>query len=115
MTTEPGQPRQFHRTEYKVVVITEKPFLEDVSLHDIHLRMIQGDCAGEIMLVSTTVLNAEETAKELVELVCDPALFGLTTDGKPFEGDEFEDVEEAIADGSAAKAEPEPEAVVGSD
>ena len=98
--TEPGQDRRFYKTEYRVVVITEKPFLEDVSLHDIHMRMIQGDCAGDITIVDTVTLDAAEAAKELVIQNCDPAIFGIRVNGLPFEGDEIG--EEGTADDSAA-------------
>jgi hypothetical protein len=73
--------RQFHKTVIKVIVLSEEPYDNtdvDQLAHDIR----DGDCSGEVRIVSSKVLTGRQAAKALQAQGSDPDFFRLTEDGK---------------------------------
>jgi len=72
--------RQFHKTIIKVTVLSEEPY-DNTDVDQLAHDITDGDCSGEVQIVSSKVLTGRQAAKALQTQGSDPDFFGLTEDG----------------------------------
>jgi len=73
--------RQFHKTVIKVTVLSEEPY-DNTDIDQLAHDITDGDCSGDVEIVSSKVLTGRQAAKALQGQGSDPDFFRLTEDGK---------------------------------
>lgn len=79
--------RKFYKTTYKVVLLSEDPMPDNLSLSDVEYAMTEGHCSGEFDLDSEEPLDGLAMAKALIAQRSDPEFLGLTKDGEDLTDD----------------------------
>ena len=74
--------RKFHKTTFKIVVLSEERVPDDIELPDLIEEMSAGAYSGDFSFESEEVLDAPAAAKALEEQASSPEFFGLTSDGE---------------------------------
>lgn len=74
--------RKFYQTEIKVVVLSEEPIPDTMSLEEIAREAMDGDYSFRWVRKPPEVLNGKQAAKALVQQDSDPGFFRLTDDGE---------------------------------
>jgi len=74
--------KQYFKTTYTVVVLTEDIPLEYNNLGDIYQAISEGDASGEITDEKSVKLTGPECAKALKAQGSDPEFFGLDEHGE---------------------------------
>lgn len=77
--------RLFHKRVIRVVVLSEEPLPEDMSLQDIDEAIGTGDCSGEVIWGNDLVLDSKKIVKALQGQGSDPGFFQLNDDGSDIE------------------------------
>ena len=73
--------RQFHKTVIKVTVLSEEPY-DNTDVDQLVYDIRDGDCSGEVRIVSSKVLTGRQAARALQAQGSDPSFFRLTEDGE---------------------------------
>jgi hypothetical protein len=73
--------RQFHKTVIKVTVLSEEPY-DNTDIHQLAYDISDGDCSGEVRIVSSKILTGRQAVKALQAQGSDPEFFRLTEDGE---------------------------------
>lgn len=74
--------RKFYRSVIQIEILSETPFLWN-SLEDVKISIERGECSGEIrQIIENQKINAQETAKLLIQQGSDPEFFCLTENGE---------------------------------
>lgn len=82
--------REFYKTTYEVVVLSEGPMDSDYDLGNVHYAIVRGDCSGRFMLKKSEPVSGEEMARLLVSQGSDPEFLGLDELGNDLDEDDDE-------------------------
>ena len=73
--------RKFYRTVFQVEVLSESP-IGAVELDTLHHMITEGECSGDVKIMSRQKLDGKQAAKALLKQGSDPGLFNLDHHGK---------------------------------
>lgn len=73
--------RKFYQTEIKVVVLSEAPIPDTLSLEEIAQEAMDGDYSFRWVRKPEKKLNGKQAARALVQQGSDPGFFGLDKHG----------------------------------
>jgi hypothetical protein len=79
--------RTFYRTLVQVEVLSEEP-MEDTDVHDLAMlncAITDGDCSGEVKIVSREEKSGKEMAELLMAQGSDPGFFNIDAEGNDTE------------------------------
>jgi len=74
--------RKFHKTTFKLVVLSEEKIPDDIELPYLIEQISIGPYSGDFSLENEEELDAPAAAKALEEQNSDPGFFNLTPDGE---------------------------------
>lgn len=73
--------REFYRTTYKIVVLSEHPVKDFLSLESIAYEITEGDCSGQLTTESAETLDGPSMATALINQGSEPEFFQLDDTG----------------------------------
>ena len=80
--------RKFYKTELKVIIVSEDPVPEDMSLSEIGHEGERGDYVVNSNRIASgnEQIDAKQAARVLLDTGSEPEFFNLTEDGEDLDG-----------------------------